>query len=79
MDHLCPDRLSGDKPAAEDSEYYSLLCQDSYFPGQKVNGRLEPIVLKNLPIIPSRTSEKFYPLNLFTYYSFIILLILLNQ
>ena len=24
--------------------------------------RLEPIVLKNLPIIPSQTSQKFYPL-----------------
>ena len=24
--------------------------------------RLEPIMLKNLPIIPSRTSQKFYPL-----------------
>ena len=48
--------------------------------------RVEPIMLKNLPIIniPSRTSQKFYPLFLIysqsiTYYSFIILLILLSQ
>ena len=46
--------------------------------------RLEPIMLKNLPIIPSRTSQKFYPLlliysQIITYYSFIILLILLGQ
>ena len=46
--------------------------------------RLEPIMLKNLPIIPSRTSQKFYPLfliyfQILTYYSFIILLILLGQ
>ena len=32
--------------------------------------RLEPIVLKNLPIIPSRTSQKIYPL--FLFYSQII-------
>ena len=41
-------------------------------------------MLKNLPIIPSRTSQKFYPLfliysQIITYYSFIILLILLNH
>ena len=41
-------------------------------------------MLKNLPIIPSRTSQKFYPLfliysQIITYYSFIILLILLNN
>ena len=46
--------------------------------------RLEPIMLKNLPIIPSRTSQKFYPLFLIysqtiTYYSFLIPLILLGQ
>ena len=46
--------------------------------------RLEPIMLKNLPIIPSRTFQKFYPLfliysQIITYYSFIILLILLSQ
>ena len=46
--------------------------------------RLEPIMLKNLPIIPSRTSQKFYPLfliysQIITYCSFIILLILLGQ
>ena len=44
-----------------------------------IDGRLEPIVLKNLPIIPSRTSQKFYPLfliysQIITYYSFSILL-----
>ena len=49
-----------------------------------VDTRLEPIMLKNLPIIPSRTSQKFYPLfliysQIITYYSFIILLILLGQ
>ena len=37
--------------------------------------RHEPIMLKNLPIIPSRTSQKFYPLfliysQIITYYSF---------
>ena len=37
--------------------------------------RLQPIMLKNLPFIPSRTSQKFYPLFLnyhllFLYYSF---------
>ena len=36
--------------------------------------RLEPIMLKNLPIIPSRISQKFYPLfliysQIITYYS----------
>ena len=41
-------------------------------------------MLKNLPIIPSRTSQKFYLLfliysQIITYYSFIILLILLGQ
>ena len=41
-------------------------------------------MLKNLPIIPSRISQKFYPLfliysQIITYYSFIILLILLGQ
>ena len=46
--------------------------------------RLEPIMLKSLPIIPSRTSQKFYPLlliysQIITYYSFIILLILLGR
>ena len=46
--------------------------------------RLEPIMLKNLPIIPSQTSQKFYPLfliysQIITYYSFIILSILLVQ
>ena len=40
-----------------------------------VTGRLEPIMLKNLPIIPSQTSQKFYPLfliysQIITYYSF---------
>ena len=46
--------------------------------------RLEPIMLKNLPIIPSRTSQKFYPLfliysQIIIYYSFIILLILATE
>ena len=50
----------------------------------KVIVRLEPIMLKNLPIIPSRTSQKFYPLfliysQIITYYFFIILSILLGQ
>ena len=36
----------------------------------KVSTRLEPIMLKNLTIIPSRTSQKFYPL--FLLYSQII-------
>ena len=40
-------------------------------------------MLKNLPIIPSQTSQKFYPFLIYsqiiTYYSFIILLILLGQ
>ena len=45
----------------------------------QVSIRLEPIMLKNLPIIPSRTSKKFYPLflihsQIITCYSFIILL-----
>ena len=50
-----------------------------------VSVRLEPIMLKSLPIIPSRTSQKFYPLfliysQIITYYSFIIILsILLSQ
>ena len=43
--------------------------------------RLEPIMLKNLPIILSRTSQNFYPLfliysQIITYYSFIILILL---
>ena len=42
-------------------------------------GKPEPNMLKILPIIPSSTSQKFYPLILFyshiiTYYSHIILL-----
>ena len=54
--------------------YYNII----YFPiNFIVSVRLEPIMLKNLPIIPSRTSQKFYPL--FLIYSFIILLVLLNQ
>ena len=49
-----------------------------------VLGRLKPIMLKNLPIIPSRTSQKFYQLfliysQIITYYSFIIPTILLGQ
>ena len=41
-------------------------------------------MLKKLPIIPSRTSQKFYPLfliysQIITYYSFIVLLILLGK
>ena len=41
-------------------------------------------MLKNLPIIPSRTSQKVYRLfliysQIIAYYSFIILLILLSQ
>ena len=41
-------------------------------------------MLKNLPIIPSRTSQKIYPFfliysQIITYYSFIILLILLGH
>ena len=41
-------------------------------------------MLKNLPIIPSRTSQKIYLLfliysQIIAYYSFIILLILLGQ
>ena len=30
-----------------------------------MGGRLEPNMLKNLPIIPSRTSQKLYPLFFF--------------
>ena len=53
-------------------------------PRNNLFDRLEPIMLKNLPIIPSRTSQKFYPLfliysQIITYYSFITLLILLGQ
>ena len=53
-------------------------------PIARPNYRLEPIMLKNLPIIPSRSSQKFYPLfliysQIIIYYSFIILLLLLSQ
>ena len=42
---------------------------------------LEPIMLKNLPIIPSQTSQKFIPivLNLFPNHHLLFLLILLGQ
>ena len=63
-----------------------LYCSQLWHPFliKDIMIRLEPIILKNLPIIPSQTSQKFYPLfliysQIITYYSFIILLILLNQ
>ena len=62
---------------------YTVASMDVLFP-ERLKGRLEPIMLKNLPIIPSQTSQKFYPLfliysQIITYYSFIILSILLSQ
>ena len=36
---------------------------------------LEPIMLKNLPIIPSQTSQNFYPLFLFYFYSIVSMII----
>ena len=58
-------------------------CTYSHFTYSRFT-RLEPIMLKNLSIILSRTSQKIYPLfliysQIITYYSFIILLILLSQ
>ena len=52
-------------------------CRELCVKKRSVTNRLEPIMLKNLPIIPSRTSQKFYPLfliysQIITYYSFII-------
>ena len=48
-----------------------------------VHVKPEPNMLKTLPIIPSSTSQKIYPLFLFyshiiTYYSYFILFVLLS-
>ena len=48
------------------SSLLGLIGWDNHY----ASYRLEPIMLKNLPIIPSRTSQNFYPL--FLIYSQII-------
>ena len=60
--------------------FYSKIATVTLASYSLLSTRLEPIMLKNLPIIPSRTSQKFYPLfliysQIITYYSYIILLI----